>query len=369
MSIYASLPGIDSGEDPDSPGPPRIYRGSHILPAEDDPRDGSIGLALIPSHITRDGRDDQPEDGTPYPWLRLSIDVDDGHAAAVIDPAQARYLAEQLTAWADQVDPPEFAGGQHWWIHAEASRVSDRIPLDNLTSDALDALYDDRDRADKSARRALEQRQEMAEERYIWQQRGDRAEAALARVRALAEEWRKSGKEPNAWIFMGDAATAVVALLDEPGPATAQATDSTTARTARIRSLTLPAPGRQLDPHVSRRLPGILHLGHRPTSLDMMLIAEAADVSVDWLLYGDTGTPRTADAYTGPAPTDPDWNSPEDAEYDTAPAEPDRLAQTGVPGWMRNGVRDPCPRCEDCPLIPRALMADHMREHHPEEQQ
>jgi hypothetical protein len=31
-------------------------------------------------------------------------------------------------------------------------------------------------------------------------------------------------------------------------------------------------------------------------------------------------------------------------------------------------LRDPCPRCEDCPLIPRHHMADHMREHHPEEQ-
>lgn len=29
-------------------------------------------------------------------------------------------------------------------------------------------------------------------------------------------------------------------------------------------------------------------------------------------------------------------------------------------------VRDPCPWCEDCPLIPRTLMSDHIREHHPE---
>jgi hypothetical protein len=90
-----------------------------------------------------------------------------------------------------------------------------------------------------------------------------------------------------------------------PGPAPTQAADSTAARTARIRSLTLPASGRQLDPHLSRRLPGILHLGHRPTSLDMALIAEAADVSVDWLLYGDAGTPAPAPAglREQPAPT------------------------------------------------------------------
>ncbi|MFD4343445.1 hypothetical protein ACFWQ6_00945 [Streptomyces coelicoflavus] len=29
-------------------------------------------------------------------------------------------------------------------------------------------------------------------------------------------------------------------------------------------------------------------------------------------------------------------------------------------------VRDPCPYCEGCPLIPRTLMDDHVREHHPE---
>ena len=61
MSIYASISGIDEDE---SVGAPWVYQGSHILPAEDDPRGGSIGLALVPSHITRDGRDDQPADGT-----------------------------------------------------------------------------------------------------------------------------------------------------------------------------------------------------------------------------------------------------------------------------------------------------------------
>ncbi|MER5909546.1 hypothetical protein ABT124_03320 [Streptomyces sp. NPDC001982] len=29
-------------------------------------------------------------------------------------------------------------------------------------------------------------------------------------------------------------------------------------------------------------------------------------------------------------------------------------------------VRDPCPRCEGCPLIPRHAMAEHVRDHHPE---
>ena len=104
MSIYASIPGIDD----EAPcGPPWIYQGSHILAAEEDQRGGAVGLALVPSHITRDGRDDQPADETPWPWLRLSIDTDDGHAATLLNPGQARHLATQLTDWADDADPQE----------------------------------------------------------------------------------------------------------------------------------------------------------------------------------------------------------------------------------------------------------------------
>ncbi|SOD80077.1 hypothetical protein SAMN06272781_6856 [Streptomyces sp. 1222.2] len=119
MSIYASIEGIGGDGDPEHLGAPWQYAGSHILPAEDGPRGGSIGLALIPSHITRDGRDDQPEDGAPWPWLRLHLVVDTNDPAVLINPAQARHLAEQQHTWADQADPPEFAGGQHWWIDCQ----------------------------------------------------------------------------------------------------------------------------------------------------------------------------------------------------------------------------------------------------------
>lgn len=103
MSIYASLPGV-CADDPT--GPPWLYQGSHILPAEEDLRGGEIGLAHIPSHITRDGRDDGPDDDRPWPWLRVSVDgtPDD---AVLINPAQARALADQLTAWADHADTKE----------------------------------------------------------------------------------------------------------------------------------------------------------------------------------------------------------------------------------------------------------------------
>ncbi|MDX2846439.1 hypothetical protein PV377_47360 [Streptomyces ipomoeae] len=119
MSIYASIEGIGDHGDPEHLGQPWTYQGSHIPPREDHPRDGVIGLAIIPSHITRDGRDDQPEDGAPWPWLRLHLDVPGDDPTALIDPPQARFLAAQLATWADQADPPEFAGGQHWWIDAQ----------------------------------------------------------------------------------------------------------------------------------------------------------------------------------------------------------------------------------------------------------
>jgi hypothetical protein len=104
MSIYASIEGIGDHGDPEHLGAPWTYRGSHLTPAEDDPRDSSIGLAVIPSHITADGRDDQPEGGRPWPWLRLSLDVPGDDPCVLIDPAQARFLATQLAAWADRAD-------------------------------------------------------------------------------------------------------------------------------------------------------------------------------------------------------------------------------------------------------------------------
>lgn len=102
MSIYATIPGIDD----DAPcGPPWIYIGSHILPDDGDPRGGEISLAHIPSHITRNGRDDAPEDGKPWPWLRVCVDVPTGSRALILNPTQARHLARLLTDWADDAEP------------------------------------------------------------------------------------------------------------------------------------------------------------------------------------------------------------------------------------------------------------------------
>jgi hypothetical protein len=105
VSIYASIEGIGDHGDPEHLGQPWAYPGSHIPPREDGARGGSIALAVIPSHITADGRDDQAADGPPWPFLRLTVEEETYNAADVLlDLAQARFLAAQLTAWADRVE-------------------------------------------------------------------------------------------------------------------------------------------------------------------------------------------------------------------------------------------------------------------------
>ncbi|MDX2986427.1 hypothetical protein [Streptomyces caniscabiei] len=80
--------------------PPYVYQGSHVLPSETDRRDGVVQLAEVPSHITRDGRDDQPEDGAPWPWLRLSVN----QADVVLDREQVRRMWESAGAWLEQTE-------------------------------------------------------------------------------------------------------------------------------------------------------------------------------------------------------------------------------------------------------------------------
>jgi hypothetical protein len=98
VSIYATwffLHGDDRDPENDL-GPPWIYRGSHILPAESDPRGGVVALSAIPNHITRDGRDD----GGPglHDWLLVSLN----DADAILNREQAERMRDVLTAWLDR---------------------------------------------------------------------------------------------------------------------------------------------------------------------------------------------------------------------------------------------------------------------------
>ena len=91
MSVWGTILDLEDNR-------PYAYQGSHILPHEDDRRDGGVQLAEVPSHITRDGRDDQPEDRAPWPWLRLSVN----QADVVLDRDQVREVYEVIGAWLEQ---------------------------------------------------------------------------------------------------------------------------------------------------------------------------------------------------------------------------------------------------------------------------
>lgn len=77
---------------------PIEYQGSHILPSGRDKRQGSFGLGAIPPHITRNGRDDAPDDGKLKPWLRVSLDGVKGRTC-ILDRKQVEELRDYLSRW------------------------------------------------------------------------------------------------------------------------------------------------------------------------------------------------------------------------------------------------------------------------------
>ncbi|BBC35254.1 hypothetical protein SGFS_065480 [Streptomyces graminofaciens] len=87
--------------------------------------------------------------------------------------------------------------------------------------DGIDQLHERAETADEAARRALAQRQEMAEERYAWQERGDRAEAKLTAVAGLIAD-----HEGDEWAAH-PATTQLRAALNGEQPAVPDGTDTT----------------------------------------------------------------------------------------------------------------------------------------------
>lgn len=82
-------------------GPIR-FQGSHILPADTDGRAGVFAVNEIPSHITRDGRDDRPEDGAPWPWLNF---WSGNGGDSVLDRGQVAELHAYLDEWLGRTEP------------------------------------------------------------------------------------------------------------------------------------------------------------------------------------------------------------------------------------------------------------------------
>ncbi|MFG2909005.1 hypothetical protein ACGF13_28540 [Kitasatospora sp. NPDC048286] len=111
MSIFATW--LYLGDDSHSNGPaPRIYQGSHVSPADDDPRGGWLELSVIPNHCHPDVRFSglpEPEGGWPVPVEHLRLGLgrppEDGSqgpgsaATVILDRAQAELLHAALTEW------------------------------------------------------------------------------------------------------------------------------------------------------------------------------------------------------------------------------------------------------------------------------
>ncbi|MDG4792104.1 hypothetical protein O7626_40530 [Micromonospora sp. WMMD1102] len=95
MSIYATALPLDGVEEP----APILYQGSHVLPADNDARDGVLLLCQIPGHISRDGRDLSDGDRTVWPWLRLSLHGPGGDATVVLDREQVERIHAYLGDW------------------------------------------------------------------------------------------------------------------------------------------------------------------------------------------------------------------------------------------------------------------------------
>lgn len=108
MSVWATIWTAEDDPGDGEPGPPILYQASHILPADTDPRGSSVSLAEVPGHITRDGRDDGPDDEFGvWPWLRLSVGAED----VVLDEQLVRGLHEALGGWLDARDTLPPSGG------------------------------------------------------------------------------------------------------------------------------------------------------------------------------------------------------------------------------------------------------------------
>jgi hypothetical protein len=77
---------------------PIEYRGSHILPSDDDPRDGVFNLGHIPGFIDREGRppvNDEDEDYPCHPWLRMFVNAE----TVLLDRRQVAEVRDYLSYW------------------------------------------------------------------------------------------------------------------------------------------------------------------------------------------------------------------------------------------------------------------------------
>lgn len=99
---------------------PIAYQGSHVLPATDDKRGGTFGFGEIAGFITRDGRDDGPEDeDEPWPFLRVTMRAEDAEDCqdVVLDRPLVLSLAIYLSEWLARTAPDWPAGESLMDVH------------------------------------------------------------------------------------------------------------------------------------------------------------------------------------------------------------------------------------------------------------
>jgi len=83
---------------------PIKYQGSHVLPSNKDERGGDLGFAAIPSHITRNRKDNGAENGW-LPWLRFHLNG--GYQdSLILTRKQVTELRDCLNVWMDKSAPP-----------------------------------------------------------------------------------------------------------------------------------------------------------------------------------------------------------------------------------------------------------------------
>jgi hypothetical protein len=104
--VYARVP--DASCTCGNPAP-LVYQGSHVNPAGDQPRGGSVDFAAIPNHCHPSVRGSGTDDGPPVEFARLSVAEDKatyhggnpGYATVVLERAQVEKLRDCLTVWLD----------------------------------------------------------------------------------------------------------------------------------------------------------------------------------------------------------------------------------------------------------------------------
>jgi hypothetical protein len=88
---------------------PIVYRGSHVLPSDDDPRGGALTFAEIAGDITALGRFGPQDEDTPWPFLAGTMRAEGAEDCqdVVLDRPLVLSLRDYLSDWLAATDTTE----------------------------------------------------------------------------------------------------------------------------------------------------------------------------------------------------------------------------------------------------------------------